>query len=253
MSHAALSRRQFAQQSLGSLLAFSLFETLASHDLFADEIKPLTVKWLADVNQLASDVKDQKLQQLEWQTKIEELYSKVDLPDLLHLIDFQQLSAKVDYVDKGARSLRFGFKDLPGVPSKFAFGRQIFALKKDRSVVPHGHNNMTTAFLILQGDLRGRHYDRLKDESDHFIIKPTIDRSFKPGECSTISDYKDNIHWFQALSDTAFIYNIHVMDVNPKGKESTGRVYLDPNGEKLADGLIRAKRIDYDTVNKLYG
>ncbi len=31
------------------------------------------------------------------------------------------------------------------------------------------------------------------------IIKPTIDRKFSPGECSTVSDYKDNVHWFQAL------------------------------------------------------
>jgi len=248
-----LSRRQFTQQTLGSLLAFSLCETLARNDLFADEIKPVTVKWLADVNQLAADVKEQKLEQIQWQKKIEELYAKVDLPDLLRLIDFERLTAKVDFLEKGARSLRFDFRDVPGVPGKFAFGRQIFALKKDRSVVPHGHNNMTTAFLILKGDLRGRHYDRLKDEKEHFIIKPTIDRTFKPGECSTISDYKDNIHWFQAQSETAFIYNIHVLEVNPSGKQSSGRVYLDPHGERLEGGLIRAKRVDYDTVNKLYG
>jgi hypothetical protein len=253
MTNQSLSRRDFTHQTLGTLLTFSLLETLASHDLFADEIKPATTLWLSDVNQLALDVKDQKLEQLEWQKKIEELYSKVDLPDLLRLIDFDRLTAKVDFVEKGARSLRFGFQDVPGVPAKFGFGRQIFALKKDRSVVPHGHNNMTTAFLILQGELRGRHYDRLKDEKEHLIIKPTIDRKFKPGECSTISDYKDNIHWFQAISQTAFIFNIHVMDVNPQGKESTGRIYLDPNGEKLDGGLIRAPRIDYDTVNKLYG
>ena len=253
MSDLALSRRQFAHQSLGTLLTFSLLETLASHDLFADEIKPTTTRWLADVNQLALEVKDQKLQQMEWQKKVEELYSQVDLPDLLRLIDFDRLTANVDYVEKGARSLRFGFQDVPGVPGKFGFGRQIFALKKDRSVVPHGHNNMTTAFLILKGELRGRHYDRLKDETEHLIIKPTIDRKFTPGECSTVSDYKDNIHWFKAASPTAFIFNIHVMDVNPNGTQSTGRVYVDPDGEKLADGLIRARRVDYDTVYKLYG
>jgi hypothetical protein len=198
-------------------------------------------------------VKGQKLQQVEWQKKIEELYSQVDLPDLLRLIDFDRLSAKVEYVDNGARSLRFDFQPLPGVPSRMAFGRQIFAVKQDRSVVPHGHNNMTTAFLILKGEFRGRHYDRVQDEPQHLIIKPTIDRKFAPGDCSTISDHKDNIHWFQATSETAFIFNIHVLGVNPESKTSSGRVYLDPNGEKLADGLIRARRVDYDTVHKLYG
>jgi hypothetical protein len=248
-----VSRRGFTHQALGSLLTFSLLDTLFSQDLFADEIKPLTSRWLADVNQLANDVKDRKVKQLEWQKKIEELYAQVNLPDLLKMIDFQRISAKVDFPEHGARSLRFDFQQVEGVPTKLAFGRQIFALKKDRSVVPHGHINMTTAFLILQGDLRGRHYDRLKDEGEHLIIKPTIDRKFTVGECSTISDYKDNIHWFQAQSDTAFIFNIHVMDVNPGAPAATGRVYLDPNGEKLSDGLIRAKRVDYATVNKLYG
>ena len=38
------------------------------------------------------------------------------------------------------------------------FGKQIFALKKDRSVVPHGHDNMCTGFIILRGSFSGKHY-----------------------------------------------------------------------------------------------
>jgi hypothetical protein len=138
-------------------------------------------------------------------------------------------------------------------PKKLVFGKQIFALKKGRSVVPHGHNNMATAFLILNGDLRGRHYDRLEDEKDHIIIRPTIDRSFKLAEYSTVSDYKDNIHWFKAESDVAYIFNIHVNDCRPKSELQTGRVYLNPNGEALSGGLIRAPRIGYTESHKLFG
>jgi hypothetical protein len=253
MSHEALSRREFVQQSLSSLLTISLVEALCGQDLFADEVKPLATRWLADLNTLCRDVKGQQLEQIAWQKKVEELYRQVDLPELLKLIDFEKLTSNVDFVDQGARSLRFGFQQSEGLPTNLVFGRQIFALKKDRSVVPHGHNNMTTAFLILKGDLRGRHYDRLQDEKEHMIIKPTIDRKFAPGECSTVSDYKDNVHWFQALSETAFIFNIHVMDVRPSAPAATGRIYVDPNGEKLSGGLIRAKLVDYKTVNELYG
>jgi hypothetical protein len=253
MSHENLSRREFAQRSLSSLLTISLVETLCGQDLFAEEVKPLTTRWLADLNELCREVKGQQLEQIAWQKKVEELYRQVDLPELLKLIDFEKLTANVDFVDQGARSLRFGFGQSEGLPTNLVFGRQIFALKKDRSVVPHGHNNMTTAFLILKGDLRGRHYDRLQDEKEHMIIRPTIDRKFTVGECSTISDYKDNVHWFQALSETAFIFNIHVMDVRPGAPAATGRGYVDPNGEKLSDGLIRAKLVDYKTVNELYG
>jgi hypothetical protein len=248
-----VSRRDFTQQALGSLLTFTLLDTLFQRDAFADEIKPVTAKWLADVNQLGVDLKDEKLKQLEWQKKVLELYSQVDLPDLMRLVDFDKLSKNIDLPEHGARSLSFKFQQIDGIPTKQVFGKQIFALKKGRSVVPHGHNNMATAFLILKGDFQGRHYDRLEDLDKHLIIRPTIDQKFGPGGCSTVSDHKDNIHWFQALSEPAFIFNIHVDNINPNSGKSTGRVYLDPNGEKLSDGRIKARLIDYDESNKLYG
>ena len=247
------TRRAFTRQALGSLLTFSLLDTLLGHDLLADEVKPLTVRWLNDVNQLGLDVRDSKLKQLQWQVKVEELFAQVDLPDLLRLIDFDKLTAGIELEDHGAKSLRCSFPEIAGLPTEWAFGRQIFALKEGRSVVPHGHNNMATAFLILKGDFHGRHYDRVQDEPEHFIIRPTIDRKFTPGECSTVSDFKDNIHWFKAQTEPAFIFNIHVLGVDPASANPTGRLYLDPNGEMLEDGLVRARRIDYEEVNKLYG
>jgi hypothetical protein len=112
---------------------------------------------------------------------------------------------------------------------------------------------MATAFLILKGDFHGRHYDRLEDREDHLLIKPTIDRAFTAGEYSTISDYKDNIHWFEAQSEPAFIFNIHVQDISPESKLPTGRVYLNPNGKELPGGLIEAPRIGYQAAHKLFG
>ena len=247
-----VSRREFTQQAMGSLLTFSLLDTLFQRDAFADSVKPLIVKWLADVNQLGTDLKDEKLKQLEWQKKIKELFSKVELPELLKLVDFDKLTQNVDAPDHGARSLSVKFQQIEGLPTKLVFGKQIFALKKGRSVIPHGHNNMATAFLILKGDFQGRHYDRLEDLPEHMIIRPTIDEKFGPGGCSTVSDFKDNVHWFQSLSESAFIFNIHVDGINPKAS-GTGRVYLDPNGEKLSDGRIKARLIEYDESNKLYG
>jgi hypothetical protein len=247
------SRRSFGAQALGSLLTFSLLETLARYDLFADEIRPNAARWLSDVNQLGRDLKGQKLDQLAWQKKVEELLPQVDMPALLQLIDFDRLTSKIEFPERGASSLRPTFPQVEGLPSELTFGKQIFALKKGRSVVPHGHNNMATAFLILKGDLHGRHYDRVQDEPGHLIIKPTIDRKFSPGECSTVSDYRDNIHWFQAITEPAFIFNLHLLGVNPDPTQPTGRVYVDPQGESLAGGLTRARRIGYKEANQLYG
>lgn len=248
-----MSRRDFQRQTLGSLLAFSLVETLGRRRLFSAEVEPVVSRWIVDVNTLGQDLRDQEITQGDWQTKLEELYSKVNLEELLKFIDFDRLTQDIQYVDHGALSLRFKYSPAPDLPKELSFGKQIFALKEGRSVVPHGHNNMSTAFLILKGEFQGKHYDRLETQQDHYIIRPTIDRTFKPGEYSTVTDFKDNIHWFKATSGTAFIYNIHVDNVDPNNSEPTGRLYLDPNGEKLKDGLIRAPKIDYEDANRLYG
>lgn len=248
-----ITRREFSRDALGSLLTFTLLDVLLRTEALADEIRPTTARWLNDVNQLALELKAQRLEQVVWQRQVETLFAQVDLPDLLRMVDFERLTANLKLLDRGALSLGFRFGGVEGLPTSLAFGRQIFALKQGRSVVPHGHANMATAFLILQGQLRGRHYDRLADEPGHYLIRPTIDRTFGPGECSTISDYKDNVHWFQAESEQAFILNLHVLDVNPQGTQATGRLYLDPQGERLADGTIRAPRISYQEANRRYG
>ena len=253
MEPARQSRRTFNARALGSLLTFSLLETLCRHDLFADGIRPDAIRWLDGVHQLGRDLKGQKLDQIAWQKKVEELLPSVDMTSLLELIDFDRLTSNLKFVDNGARSLRFKFPKVEGLPRELSFGKQIFALKKGRSVVPHGHDNMATAFLILKGDLRGRHYDRVKDEPQHMIIKPTIDRKFSPGECSTVSDYKDNVHWFQAITEPAFIFNLHLLGVRPGSTLPTGRVYVDPSGEPIAGGLMRARRIGYKEAHQLYG
>jgi hypothetical protein len=246
----SISRRNFHQQALGSLLTWSLLDTLFTGDAFGQEVKPVAAKWLKELNEMSLDLKAKKLGQLDWQKKVEQLFSMVDLPEILKFIDFEKLTQNVKAVDRGEISLHANLPKVEGLPTELVFGHQVFALNQDRSVVPHGHDNMATAFLILQGDFHGRHYDRLEDEKEHLIIAPTIDRSFGPGEYSTVTDLKDNVHWFRAKNDKAFIFNIHVMSVKP-GR--TGRVYIDPDGEKISNGRIRAKKIDHAQANKLYG
>ena len=80
---------------------------------------------------------------------------------------------------------------IEGAPAQPAFGKQIFGVKQGRSVIPHGHSNMCTGFIVLKGTFRGRHYDRLEDDGQFMIIRPTVDRPFGIGEHSTVSDYKD--------------------------------------------------------------
>jgi hypothetical protein len=247
-----LTRRQFAQDTLGALVTYSLLDLLVARDAFGNETKALAARWIKDLNDLSHDVKDKKFSQVEWQKKVDSLFEHVDLADTLKFLDFEKLTANIKFQNQGELSLKAKLPAVEGLPTNLVFGHQVFALTKDRSVVPHGHNNMATAFLILKGTFRGRHYDRLEDDGQFMIIRPTLDQSFATGEHSTVSDYKDNVHWFTATSEQAFIFNIHIMNVDAEIK-NTGRVYIDPSGEKLSDNRIRARRVSAGEVYKLYG
>ena len=249
----AESRRSFNRKLLGSLMTFGLIETLVSHDLFADSVKPVIGKWVVEMQDLARDLKDQKLKDVDFQAKLEDLYRRVDLQELIKLVDLDRVARSVKYPALGAANLGVDLSQVEGLPKKLLLGKQIFAMQKGRSVVPHGHNNMATGFIVLRGDFIGKHYERVEDLDDHYLIKPTIDRVFKPGEYSTISDHKDNVHWFKADSDTGFIFNVHVMGYNPDNPKPAARVYVDPDGEKVSGGLIKARVISSAECHKKYG
>jgi hypothetical protein len=247
------TRRSFNARLLGSLAAYGLLETLVRRDLFADEVKPTVHKWMVELHDLSRSVKDGKIKDTDFQAKLEELYRKCDLPELLKLIDFDKVVKNAKLPDNGAANLGIDLSKVEGLPQKLVFGKQIFGLKKGRSIVPHGHDNMCTGFIVLAGNFTGKHYDRVEDNKDHYLIKPTIDRGFKPGECSTISDHKDNVHWFKCDSDTGFIFNVHIMGYNPENQKNAARVYVDPDGEKTSGGLIVAKKVTSAEAHKKYG
>jgi hypothetical protein len=247
------SRRSFNQKMLGSLSALGLIETLYSHDLLADAVRPVIHKWMVDLHTLSQDVKNHKFKDTDFQAQLEALYKRVDLAELIKLVELDRLTKDLKYPARGARNLGVDLRKVEGLPKKLVFGKQIFALRKGRSIVPHGHDNMCTGFIVLRGNFAGKHYDRVEDKGDHYLIKPTIDRTFKPGESSTVSDHKDNVHWFTADSETGFIFNIHVMGYNPDNKNPTARVYVDPQGEKVAGGLIVARKMTSAECHKKYG
>jgi hypothetical protein len=247
------SRREFHAKLISSAITFGLVELLWSRDLFAEPVKPTIDKWMVELAEMSKDLKGKKLTDLEFQTKMEDLYKRVDLKALSSLIKLDEVEKTKKLPDNGAGNYAFDLSKVEGLPANLMFGKQIFGCKKGKSIVPHGHANMCTGFIILKGKWHGKHYDRVETHKDHYVIKPTIDREFGPGDLSTISDHKDNIHWFKSVSDTAYIFNVHVIGYDPTIKESSGRLYLDVEGEKLASGLIKAPKMSSADCHKKFG
>src|SRR5436190_19973659 len=121
----SISRRVFQQQALGSLLTWSLLDTLFARNAFADDVKLIASKWLADLNTMSVDLKAKKLEPLQWQKQVEELLAKVDLPDLLKFIDFEKLTSGITMQERGELSLRPKLPKVEGLPTELVYGNQV--------------------------------------------------------------------------------------------------------------------------------
>lgn len=238
---------------LGSVLTFSLVRSLDSAGVLACGVRPLVRKWLAEMESVTQEMRRGKVKPVEWQRHIEALLSRVELKDLLSAIDYDRLASKAVFPEDHESAENVNFSREEGLPAELSFAPYFYAMRKGVAIVPHGHRNMASMHMMLKGEAHGWQFERVSDEAQYLTIKPTVDEVLKAGAVTTISDQRDNIHWFKALSEPVFMFNIGVFGINPS-EAFSGRDYVDPlGGEKLKDGLIRARRIEVKEAYKLYG
>lgn len=172
---------------------------------------------------------------LRWQQQVEELLAAIPLGALQKELGVVELGRRFRQSnhDRVVHPLT-----LAGFDNR-AIRTRVFALKTGHAILPHAHNRRLSAFFVLDGSFHGRHFDRVADEAAAIWIRPTIDRLFYPGTASTISDDRDNIHWFTARAPQALLLNIS-LDVDTHAPGPGGRVYLDPRAGEHANGMIRA-------------
>jgi hypothetical protein len=249
-----ISRRAFAANLLTSLATVCVLKTAYEGDLFAQPVKPTTDEWLKGLHELFSDLRTNKVSQIQWQRQIVPRLARIELPELLRFIDFAQLEKRITMPDYGLAVERVNFPKPAWMPDERGWAMKVFALDKGCAILPHGHHNMVSVHMILKGAMHVRHYDRVEEGSRHVVMKPTIDRVSSPGEATTISDDKDNIHWLKNTGDgRAYILDVVADRLNPGLGYGYQQFYVDPlNGERLGGDLIRTRKLEYEEAARLY-
>lgn len=248
-----LSRRKFNASLLSSLFTFSLVETLCSNELIAKPVHTVAKDWLIEVEEASRAMKKQRLSQSEWQSKIAEIFARVEPKDLLRAIDFDRLHKKLKLV--GPQEAIIGVEPKPkkGLPAELSFDAMIYGMKKGAVIPPHCHRNMTSMHMPIGGALHGWHFDRVADEADHLIIKPTMDKSLTIGEVTTVSDEKDNVHCFQPTGEVAYTFNIAVYRIDRAQKFGGRQFYVDAaHGDKVDGDKLRVRKLSSDEAYKIY-
>lgn len=246
-----MDRREFSKRLVSTVLTYSLMNTLISSEAIGNKINPITDHWVKQLNEYCGDLKKESISIDEWRSLIAQLYQRIALQEILEFIKFKNLIQGFRFPDLGVDTKMVKFPKLTGLPERTVFIKKIFGMKKDRAIIPHGHSNMVSAHLILDGEMHLRHYDKIAVDNNHMIIKPTIDKFIKRGESSSISDDKDNVHWFIANTDTAFTFDVIMLNL---GEKEYGIHNIDIyEKEDLHNGNYRVPILDVATALKKYG
>ena len=235
-------------QLMSSMFSVSFVQAIARAGVVEGTVRPVVDGWLTELDELCIALRNGAITQAGWQKQIDASLSRVARTDLLRAIDYQRLTERVSFADHHEYQTRL---HLPGGES-LTFSPWFFAIDKGGAVVPHGHHNLVTMHMILNGKARGRQFERVHDEPEFMTIQPTLDAVLKPGAVSTISDEHNNVHWFAAIGGPVHTFNMQLV-VDPTERVA-GRDYIDPaHGEKLGNGLIRARRLEQPEAYQLYG
>jgi len=183
-----VSRRDFIQNTIGSLLTFSLVKSLSQAQVLTGKVKPIAHQWVLEMERVTKSLRDATIKQTEWQQQIDSLLTRVELADLLRAIDYDRLDKTAVFPKDHESAEVVDFSRIKGLPAELSFNPYFYAMKKGVAIVPHGHRNMTSMHMVLKGQAHSWQYDRVADEAKHLIIKPTIDKLLVPGAVSTISD-----------------------------------------------------------------
>ncbi|MCA9158090.1 MAG: hypothetical protein KDA72_07175, partial [Planctomycetales bacterium] len=126
-------------------------------------------------------------------------------------------------------------------------------VRKGYSVPPHGHSNMVSAFLCLSGEFDVRLYDRLEEREGSMVVRSTVHQpAAGPGTWSSISDYRDNVHWLTAKSDDCYLFTCKMLSVE-QGLPLHGRINIDlKNSKKLNSMTYLAPKITAAEASRLY-
>jgi len=211
-------------------------------------------RWAQDIADLNRDLSKGAIGQVARQDGIVALDTGIDLPALARYLDFDRLTAAMEFPSRLAETVDPRFPatvNIAGIERKWFL--RFFGMRKGGTIIPHVHNNMVSSHLVMQGSFHARTFDRVSDDTEakRVLLKPTRDGKLAAGELITMSDDRDNGHWLIANEDRAFTFDIGMVNLS-KTREFAlkandyNMIFIDPTTKPDRKGLIAAPVISFD-------
>jgi hypothetical protein len=203
-----------------------------------------TLQWFRELRVAARELRACKISPLQWQEAMDELFATVPLEGLCRQLGFDELKGKIVEKMPAERGEFFYRVVIPGTPRasrhepKRALITKVAHVRKGCSIPPHSHSNMVSAFLCLSGEFDVQQFDLLEDRPHHLLVRRTThEPRAGAGSWTSISDERDNVHWFTAKTDDCFLFSCKLNNLEA-GKQFRGRAMID---------IVRAETVGADT------
>ena len=246
-----MNRRDF----FAAFAATAALSVLSSSGALASTPQALD-QWAQDLADLNRDLAAGKIALIDWQDRITVLNSGVEIGALKRYLDFERLTKAMTFPSKLAQTAD---PQLPATIIVEGIERhwfiRFFGMKRGGAVVPHVHNNMVSAHLVIDGQFHARTFDRMMDlpnsRGDAVLLRTARDETLGPGGMVTMSDDRENSHWLIAEADRSFTFDVGVLSLSktrsyalPANEYSM--IFVDPTGEEDGYGLITAPVITFE-------
>jgi hypothetical protein len=247
MSH--LNRRTFIEAfaTAAALNAIMSSGALASPPADLD-------RWAQDVADLNRALGVGRISPIAWQEQIATLNTGVSLEALSRYLDFDRLTKAMTFPTNLAETKDPKFPatvNVEGIERPWFL--RFFGMRKGGAIIPHVHNNMVSAHLVMEGAFHARTFDRLKDlpGENAVLLKPALDRTITPGEAITMSDDRTNGHWLIAGEDRSFTFDVGLVNLSKTRTyalkaNNYNMIFVDPTSKPDSAGLIRAKTMTFE-------
>ena len=241
------------REHLVSILpAFALFVLLGEARALAAPGRGTIDGWIADQDEIARALAGGAISGRDWALAVERLAQAVDVAALIQLVSRSRVTPAPggSHNDPAKRFVRF--LDDEGAPRRLNYGAALFEFAPRNVITPHGHRHMVSAHLVVAGAFRVRNFDRIRDEGEAMVIRPTRDYLARVGDVSTMCSDRDNIHWFVPQGGPATTFDIVVAGLDP-GQPDHDIKAIDPiGGRRLEDGSIVAPIIPFGEAARRY-
>src|SRR5262249_33497292 len=134
---------------------------------------------------------------------------------------------------------------------------RVFGLRRGGAVIPHVHNHMASAHLVISGSFHARTGDRVEDLADAVRLRPTRDGVINVGDIITMSDSRNNHHWLVAETDRAMTFDVGVVDLVAEREWTLtanrySMIFVDADQRPERDGSILAPVMTFEQCAAKY-